>query len=72
MKYFALFTALIILLYLLGFIEKTSNSDFKWMDRNSTTALKGCAILTVIWAHIGVNLEFMVFNLFLALELPYF
>ena len=46
MKYFALLTALIFVLYLLGFIKKSEK--YQWLDRNYTTAMKGFSILTVI------------------------
>ena len=54
MKYFAFFTFLIFAAYGLGFIKKPSS--FEWMDRNYTTAIKGFAILTVVWAHSVANL----------------
>ncbi len=55
MKYFALFTFLIFMIYLLGFIKKPE--EYQWMDRNYTTAIKGFSILTVVWAHSGAGLS---------------
>ena len=55
MKYFALFTCLIFVSYLLGFIKKPEK--YQWMDRNYTTAIKGFSILTVVWAHSGARLS---------------
>lgn len=49
MRYFVLFTFLILVSYLLGFIKKPEK--YQWMDRNYTTAIKGFSILTVVWAH---------------------
>lgn len=54
MKYFAFLTILIIVSYLLGFVNRATK--FQWMDRNFTTAIKGFAILTVVWAHSGAKL----------------
>lgn len=55
MKYFALFTLLIFVLYLIGFVKRSEK--FQWMDRNYTTAIKGFSILTVVWAHSGAKLS---------------
>lgn len=54
MKYFAILTLLIFGFYLLGFVNRPAK--FQWMDRNYTTAIKGFAILTVVWAHSGAKL----------------
>lgn len=51
MKYFALFTGMLILLYFCGFGKKVSIKVF--MDRNFTTAIKGFSIGTVVWSHVG-------------------
>lgn len=55
MKYFAFLTLLMIVSYLLGFVNRPAK--FQWMDRNYTTAIKGFAILTVVWAHSGAMLS---------------
>lgn len=55
MKYFAFLTLLMIVSYLLGFVNRPTK--FQWMDRNYTTAIKGFAILTVVWAHSGAMLS---------------
>lgn len=55
MKYFALFSVILVILYLAGFIKK-KNKDAFFMDREFTTAIKGIAILTVVWAHAGASL----------------
>lgn len=55
MRYFVLFTFLILVSYLLGFIKKPEK--YQWMDRNYTTAIKGFSILTVVWAHSGAMLS---------------
>lgn len=55
MKYFAFLTIFIIVSYLLGFVNRPAK--FQWMDRNYTTAIKGFAILTVVWAHSGAMLS---------------
>ena len=54
MKYFAFLTLFMIVSYLLGFVNRPEK--FQWMDRNYTTAIKGFAILTVVWAHSGSRL----------------
>ena len=54
MKYFAFHTLLMIVSYLLGFVNRPAKCQ--WMDRNYTTAIKGFAILTVVWAHSGAKL----------------
>ena len=54
MKYFAFLTLLMIVSYLLGFVNRPAKCQ--WMDRNYTTAIKGFAILTVVWAHSGAKL----------------
>ena len=54
MKYFVILSLLILVFYLSGFIKKPKS--FQWMDRNYTTAIKGFAILTVVWAHSGSRL----------------
>jgi len=45
-------------LYLVGFIRKkdAANKDFLFMSIGFTTAIKGFAILTVVWAHTGAAL----------------
>lgn len=55
MKYFVILTLLILGFYLLGFVKRPEK--FQWMDRNFTTAIKGFAILTVVWAHSGAMLS---------------
>ena len=54
MKYFVFLTLLIFGFYLLGFVNRPAK--FQWMDRNYSTAIKGFAILTVVWAHSGAKL----------------
>lgn len=54
MKYFVFLTLLIFGFYLFGFVNRPAK--FQWMDRNYTTAIKGFAILTVVWAHSGAKL----------------
>lgn len=54
MKYFATLTLLIIVSYLLGFVNR--QAKYQWMDRNFKTAIKGFAILIVVWAHSGARL----------------
>ena len=54
MKCFAFLTLLMIVSYLLGFVNRPEK--FQWMDRNYTTEIKGFAILTVVWAHSGAKL----------------
>lgn len=55
MKHFAIFSAILLILYLVGFIKK-KNIDVSFMSRDFTTAIKGFAILTVVWAHTGASL----------------
>lgn len=55
MKYFVFLTLLIFGFYLLGLVNRPTKSQ--WMDRNFTTAIKGFAILTVVWAHSGAMLS---------------
>ena len=55
MTYFIIFTGIIFLLYLLGFIIK-GEIDMSFMNRNFTKIIKGCSILTVIWAHSGARM----------------
>ncbi|MGN0601582.1 MAG: acyltransferase family protein [Oscillospiraceae bacterium] len=50
MKYFFILTSIILILYFIGFVKRTNNK-FEFMSRNFTTAIKGFAILTVVWAH---------------------
>lgn len=54
MKYFAFLTLLIIVSYLLDFAKRPEK--YQWMDRNYTTAIKGFAILTVVWVDTGARL----------------
>ena len=62
MKYFAVFSAILLGIYLVGFIKQdkanafSQNKDFSFMSRDFTTAIKGFAILTVVWAHTGAAL----------------
>lgn len=44
------FTISILIFYLMGFIKR-SGQNSTWLDCRYTTALKGFAVLTVIWAH---------------------
>lgn len=55
MKYFAIFSGVLLVLYLAGFVKK-QNSDFPFMSRDFITAIKGFSILTVVWAHTGARL----------------
>ena len=55
MTYFIIFTGIIFLLYLLGFIIK-GEIDMSFMNRNFTKIIKGCSILTVVWAHSGARM----------------
>lgn len=55
MKYFTTVTGIFAALYVIGFSRK-SNTDFSFMSRDFTTAIKGFAILMVVWAHMGARL----------------
>ncbi len=52
MKAFSTLSVILILLYLGGYINRSGNY-IEWMSRDYTNALKGFAILTVLWAHAG-------------------
>ena len=52
MKTFLTLSVILILLYLIGYINR-SGTHVEWMSRDYTNALKGFAILTVLWAHTG-------------------
>ena len=52
MKAILTLSAILILLYLIGYINR-SGTHIEWMSRDYTNALKGFAILTVLWAHAG-------------------
>ena len=52
MKAFLTLSVILILLYLIGYINR-SGTHVEWMSRDYTNALKGFAILTVLWAHTG-------------------
>ena len=54
MKYFALLMATFFVFYVAGIKNRMEN--FKWMDRNFTTAVKGVAIFTVVCSHSGARL----------------
>lgn len=54
MKYFAVLSGLFFVFYLCGFIK--TPKALQWMDWNFTTAIKGFAILTVVWSHSGARL----------------
>lgn len=57
MKYFAVITGMIFLFYILGFLNKKfKETKGRFMDTGYTTAVKGFAILTVVWAHSGARL----------------
>ena len=64
MKYFVVFSVILLGLYLLGFIKTDKeNNDcdprgkyFSFMSRDFTTAIKGFSILTVVWAHTSAAL----------------
>ena len=56
MKYFVVFSVILLILYLAGFVNK-QNNDFDFMSRDFTTAIKGFAILTVVWGHTGGRLS---------------
>lgn len=57
MKYFIGFSAIFFIMYLVFFlIDWKKTEPFKFMNKNHTTLLKGFAILTVVWAHIGAQL----------------
>lgn len=56
MKYFAVFSVILLVVYLVGFIKKP-NTDFAFMNRDFTTAIKGFSIITVVWAHTGARLS---------------
>lgn len=56
MKYFVVFSVILLILYLAGFVKK-QNNDFDFMSRDFTTAIKGFAILTVVWGHTGGRLS---------------
>ncbi|MCD8019319.1 MAG: acyltransferase [Clostridiales bacterium] len=53
MKIFLLFTIIVFAAYLFGFVKRVECND--WMGRNFTTAIKGFAIFTVVWAHTGAH-----------------
>lgn len=55
MRYFALFTGFIFFFYLVG-LRKKSDLEIAFMGRNFTTIIRGFAILTVVWAHLGASL----------------
>ena len=57
MKCFFIETSVIIVLLVFGYLFSEKNDAQKWMDRNFTTAIKGFAILTVVWAHSGAMLS---------------
>ena len=52
MKAFSTLSVILTLLFLSGYIN-CSGSYIEWMIRDYTNALKGFAILTVVWAHAG-------------------
>ncbi len=52
MKAFLTLCVIMILLYMIGYINR-SGSQTVWMSRDYTNALKGFAILTVLWTHAG-------------------
>ncbi|MDO5125587.1 MAG: acyltransferase family protein [Ruminococcus sp.] len=58
MKYFILFSCILFLIYSAGFYKHKQN-NISFMDRDFTTAIKGIAIISVIWAHashtLGIN-----------------
>ena len=54
MKLFVGFTLFIVIAYFAGFDNNKKTLD--WMDISFTTALKGIAMLTVVWAHASANL----------------
>lgn len=54
MKLFIGFTLLIVIVYAVGFVRY--QKAINWMDRSFTTALKGIAMLTVVWAHASAKL----------------
>lgn len=59
MKYFAAFSLFLLVSYMVGFLKKSNtkaSTDFSFMGRNFTTAIKGFAIHTVVWAHTGARL----------------
>lgn len=55
MKYFVFFSTILLILYLVGFVKK-DNRTFTFMNKAFTKAIKGFAILTVVWAHTGARL----------------
>lgn len=59
MKIFILFTLALILILLFTnfiFVKKGNIPNISFMSRNYTTNLKGIAILTIIWGHVGARL----------------
>lgn len=55
MKYFVFFSTILLILYLVEFVKK-DNRTFTFMNKAFTKAIKGFAILTVVWAHTGARL----------------
>lgn len=59
MKIFILFTLVITIIYISTnfiFNSRSNISNVSFMDRRYTTILKGIAILTIIWGHVGARL----------------
>ena len=54
--YFFVFSAVLFICILLGFINHNKIEYIEWMDRSFTTVIKGFSILTVVWAHTGAKL----------------
>lgn len=53
---FFVFSAVLFICFLLGFINQNKIEHIEWMDRSFTTVIKGFSILTVVWAHTGAKL----------------
>lgn len=53
MEYLIILTCLILVAYILGFFKRTQNITF--MNRDFTGAIKGIAILLVVWGHFGAH-----------------
>ena len=53
MVYFLFISLTMIAGYILGYFFNKDKHICDWLDREYTTCIKGIAILTVLWAHVG-------------------
>ncbi len=57
MEYFVLFTAVLLIVYLIfGVVDWKHVTPYKLMSRMHTNILKGIAIFMIVWGHIGARL----------------